>query len=127
GDSVRVASPSGPVRLKIVGLFGFRSGTSMGGQGYATMPLREARRIMEMPSGWVQIVAGVGKASDVEPVQKRLQARLGSGVDVRTPSGWGSWSMRQLDALNMILYFFSGIALFVGGFLILNSFNMTVL
>ena len=27
----------------------------------------------------------------------------------------------------MILYFFSGVALFVGGFLILNSFNMAVL
>ena len=27
----------------------------------------------------------------------------------------------------MVLYFFSGIALFVGSFLILNSFNMTVL
>ena len=27
----------------------------------------------------------------------------------------------------MVLYFFSGVALFVGGFLILNSFNMTVL
>jgi putative ABC transport system permease protein len=127
GDAVRVASPSGPVSLRIVGLFGFESGTSMGGQGYATMPLREARRIMEMPSGWVQIVAGVKNTSDVEPVQKRLQARLGSGIDVKTPAGWGKEITKQLDALNVVLYFFSGIALFVGGFLILNSFNMTVL
>jgi putative ABC transport system permease protein len=127
GDSVRVASPSGPVRLRVVGLFGFASGTSMGGQGYAMMPLREARRIMEIPSGWLQIVAGVGKTSDIEAVQKRLESRLGSGVTVQTPSGWGKQIMKQLDALNMILYFFSGIALFVGGFLILNSFNMTVL
>jgi putative ABC transport system permease protein len=127
GDSVRVASPSGPVRLQVVGLFGFENGASMGGQGYATMPLREARRIMEMPSGWVQIVAGVKSTRDVETVQKRLQERLGPGVDVKTPAGWGKEIMKQLDALNMILYFFSGIALFVGGFLILNSFNMTVL
>ena len=33
----------------------------------------------------------------------------------------------QLAGLNIVLYFFSGVALFVGGFLILNSFNMTVL
>ena len=127
GDSVRVASPSGPVRLRVVGLFGFESGTSMGGQGYATMPIREARRIMEMPSGWVQIVAGVKATSDLEPVQERLEQRLGSGVDVQTPAGWGKQIMKQLDALNVILYFFSCIALFVGGFLIMNSFNMTVL
>src|SRR4051794_9837992 len=127
GNSVRVASPSGPVRLKVVGLFSFENGASMGGQGYATMPLREARRIMEMPSGWVQIVAGATSTGQVEAVQKRLQKALGPGVDVKTPAGWGKQIRKQLDALNMILYFFSGIALFVGGFLILNSFNMTVL
>jgi putative ABC transport system permease protein len=126
-DFVRVASPSGPVRLRVVGLFGFKSGTSMGGLGYATMPLREARRMMEMPNGWMQIVAGVKSTSDLDPVQKRLQAALGPGVDVKTPAGWGKEINKQLEALNMILYFFSGIALFVGGFLILNSFNMTVL
>jgi putative ABC transport system permease protein len=127
GDSVRVASPSGPVRLQVVGLFGFESGASMGGLGYATMPLREARRIMEMPSGWVQIVAGAKSPGDVDALQKRLQKRLGPGVSVKTPAGWGKEISKQLDALNMILYFFSGIALFVGAFLILNSFNMTVL
>jgi putative ABC transport system permease protein len=127
GEAIRVASPSGPVRLKVIGLFGFENGATMGGIGYATMPLREARRIMELPSGWVQIVASVKNTSDVEPVQKRLQKTLGSGVDVKTPAGWGKEIGKQLDALNVVLYFFSGIALFVGGFLILNSFNMTVL
>ncbi|TML05067.1 MAG: ABC transporter permease [Actinobacteria bacterium] len=34
---------------------------------------------------------------------------------------------RQLQALDVVLYFFAGVALFVGGFLILNAFNMTVL
>jgi putative ABC transport system permease protein len=127
GDSIRVASPSGPVRLRVIGLFGFENGASMGGIGYATMPLREARRMMETPSGWMQIVASVDKTSDLKPVQKRLQNALGPGVDVKTPAGWGKEISKQLDALNVVLYFFSGIALFVGGFLILNSFNMTVL
>ena len=36
-------------------------------------------------------------------------------------------SLEQLASLDVVLYFFSGIALFVGMFLILNSFNMTVL
>src|SRR3954452_16859588 len=127
GDAIRVASPSGPVHLEVIGLFGFQNGASMGGIGYATMPLREARRIMEVPSGWTQIVASLKNTSDVEPVQKRLQKTLGTGVDVKTPAGWGKEIGKQLDALNVVLYFFSGIALFVGGFLILNSFNMTVL
>ena len=36
-------------------------------------------------------------------------------------------AQKQIAALDVVLYFFSGIALFVGAFLILNSFNMTVL
>jgi putative ABC transport system permease protein len=127
GDFVRVATPSGPVRLRIVGTFAFENGVTFGGQGYGVVPLREARTIMEMPHGWLQLTAAVAHPQDVTPVQQRLQRALGPGFDVKTPSGWGSQIADQLSALNMILYFFSGIALFVGAFLIMNSFNMTVL
>jgi putative ABC transport system permease protein len=48
-------------------------------------------------------------------------------VKVQTPSEVGDDFAAQIQAFNIVLYFFSGIALFVGGFLILNSFNMTVL
>ena len=54
-------------------------------------------------------------------------ARSAPGSQVKTPRGLGDDISRQLQALNVVLYFFSGVALFVGGFLILNSFNMTVL
>ena len=45
----------------------------------------------------------------------------------KTPQGVGDDISKQLQALDMVLYFFAGVALFVGGFLILNAFNMTVL
>jgi putative ABC transport system permease protein len=127
GSAVRVATPSGPARLRVVGIFRFSSGLSFGGQGLAGMPLREARSLMDIPDGFNQITVAVDKASNVEPVRKRLQAALGAGVDVQTPQGAANQIKDQLAALNVVLYFFSGIALFVGGFLILNSFNMTVL
>lgn len=127
GGTVPVATPSGPVVLHVVGLFAFQNNASFGGQGFATIPLREARQIMELPHGWVQITAPVKSTADLEPVQKRLERKLGPGVDVKTPAGWSKQISDQLSALNMILYFFSGIALFVGAFLIMNSFNMTVL
>ena len=44
-----------------------------------------------------------------------------------TPEAKGEDVQDQLQALNVVLYFFAGMALFVGGFLIFNSFNMTVL
>ena len=55
------------------------------------------------------------------------RAALGAGAEIKTPQGFGDEVKQQLNALNLVLYFFSGVALFVGGFLILNSFNMTVL
>jgi putative ABC transport system permease protein len=127
GDSFRVATPIGPARIKVVGIFRFSSGLSFGGQGLAAMPMREARRLMELPAGFSQITVKVARASDMTPVQRRLQAKLGPGVEVKTPQGFGDDIKAQLESLNVVLYFFSGVALFVGGFLILNNFNMTVL
>lgn len=124
---VRVGAPSGPARLQVVGIFRFSNNLSFGGQGLAGMPIREARRLMEIPAGYQQITVSIASASDVETVRKRVQAELGAGADVKTAAGWAEEINSQLGALNVLLYFFSGIALFVGAFLILNSFNMTVL
>ena len=49
------------------------------------------------------------------------------GVEIATPQGKSQDVQHQLQAFNVVLYFFAGMALFVGGFLIFNSFNMTVL
>jgi putative ABC transport system permease protein len=127
GDLIRVATPVGPLRLRVVGLLALENNVSFGGQGLAMMPVREARRVMNVPSGWLQISAKAKSADQVETIKNRLQARLGPGIDVKTPKGWGDQIEKQLQGLNVILYFFSGVALFVGGFLILNNFNMTVL
>jgi len=127
GDRIWVATPSGPVHLRVVGLLAMRNNVSFGGQGLAEIPLREARRVMELPNGFLQITAKARSAAAVDPLVARLRSRLGPGIEVKTPRGWGDQIEKQLQGLNVILYFFSGIALFVGGFLILNNFNMTVL
>ena len=60
-------------------------------------------------------------------LKKRVEHVVGSGANVQTPGEVSDQICEQLAGLNIVLYFFSGVALFVGGFLILNSFNMTVL
>src|SRR4029079_7473563 len=108
-------------------LFKFSSGLSFGGQGLAAMPLDTARTIMEQRSGWLQASIAAKDRSHVDALQRRVQTALGTGAEVRTPTAFGKEIEKQLSGLNIVLYFFSGIALFVGGFLILNAFNMTVL
>ena len=126
GDRVRMATPEGPVEMPIVGIFRFSSNLSFGDQGLAATPIEQTRRLTGL-NGYHQISVAVEDKGAIEEVRRRIQAELGAGAVVKTPQGYGEQVAQQLDALNVLLYFFSGIALFVGGFLILNSFNMTVL
>jgi putative ABC transport system permease protein len=127
GDRVRVAGPTGRTELPIIGIFKLTSGLNVGGLGYAAMPLGAARRVFDQPRGWMQISIAAMDRGDVGPLKRHLERVVGGGANVQTPGEVSDQVSEQLAGLNMVLYFFSGVALFVGGFLILNSFNMTVL
>ena len=128
GNRIELAAPDGVIELEVVGLLRFASGLDFGGEGFASMPLANARRAFDKPKAYDEIEIVVdGGESAVERVDRRLVAEFGEGVDVSTPESKGEDVQDQLQALNVVLYFFAGMALFVGGFLIFNSFNMTVL
>jgi putative ABC transport system permease protein len=127
GDRLRVATPTGPSVLPVIGIFRFSSGLSFGGRGFAAMPIDEVRRLGDIEHGFMQISVVVDDKRAIADTRRRLARALGTGAEVKTPAGFGDEVAGQLATLNIVLYFFSGIALFVGGFLILNSFNMTVL
>jgi putative ABC transport system permease protein len=126
-DRVRLATPAGVKRLRVVGLFQFSSGLDFGGQGFARMPLGPARRVMDRPSVWDEVdIVVAGGEETISSVQDDLRRRLPGGIKVETPGQKGADVESQLQGFNAILYFFAAMALFVGGFLIFNSFNMTV-
>jgi putative ABC transport system permease protein len=129
GEAIELAAPSGLVTLRVVGTFRFSSGLDFGGEGFANLPLGVARDAFDKPDVWdeVQVVVSGDDEASVVAVERRLTAEFGRGVDVATPEAKGDEIQKQLQALNVVLYFFAGMALFVGGFLIFNSFNMTVL
>ena len=127
GDRVRLATPVGVKRPRVVGLFQFSSGLDFGGQGFARMPLGPARRVMDRPSVWDEVdIVVAGGEDTISRVQDDLRRRLPRGVKVETPGQKSADVESQLQGFNAILYFFAAMALFVGGFLIFNSFNMTV-
>ncbi|HZA59734.1 MAG TPA: ABC transporter permease, partial [Solirubrobacterales bacterium] len=129
GDTIRLAAPAGIYRLQVVGLLRFSSGLDFGGEGFGSMPLVTARRAFDKPGVFDEVevlVAGDDEGS-VDAVSDRLEREFGKGVEIATPAAKGEDVQRQLQAFNVVLYFFAGMALFVGGFLIFNSFNMTVL
>jgi len=127
GDRVPVAGPMGRTVLPIVGIFKLTSTLNVGGIGYAAMPLQAARQLFDQRRGWMQISIVAKDRGDVASLKRQIKQELGKGARVQTPADFSNQISKQLAGLNIVLYFFSGVALFVGGFLILNSFNMTVL
>ena len=126
GDRVPLATPTGVVTLRIAGLFEFEGGLDLGGYGTASMPVADAREVMDKPGIWDEINVVAADGTSAEALRERLDAELGRGVEVATPQTKSEEIQDQLASLDVVLYFFSGIALFVGAFLILNAFNMTV-
>jgi putative ABC transport system permease protein len=127
GDRARLATPAGVRRLRVVGLFDFTTGLDFGGQGFARLPLGTGRRLMDKPRAFDEIDVVVdGGGEQISRVRRALRRELPPGIRVQTPEAKGADVEGQLQAFNVILYFFAAMALFVGGFLILNSFNMTV-
>ena len=115
-------------RFEVVGLFHFQSGFEFGGEGFAVMPLDAARKVMDKKRSFDEIdVIAEGGAETIASLERRIDRRFGKGVDVETPQTKSEDVESQLQAFNAILYFFAAMALFVGGFLIFNAFNMTVL
>lgn len=127
GDRLRVSTPTGIVPLRVAGLYEFEGGLDLGGYGTGAMPITDARGVMDKPGIWDEITVIAAGDAPPDTVRSRLDRALGKGVDVTTPQIKGDEAQEQVASLDIVLYFFSGIALFVGGFLILNSFNMTVL
>ena len=128
GDRLRLVTPAGTRRFEVTGLFQFSTGVDFGGQGFATMPIDRARELMDKGRGYDEIDVVVEGGDDaIAAVRRDLRGELEKGARIATPDAKSDDVESQLQAFNAILYFFAAMALFVGGFLIFNAFNMTVL
>lgn len=126
GRTVALATQTGVKRFKLVGLFRLGQGLDFGGQGFASIPIDVARTAFDMPKGFAEINVAIKPGADLKAIRAKLESLVDKGIEVRTPSDISDDINKQLQGFNIILYFFSAMSLFVGGFLILNSFNMTI-
>jgi putative ABC transport system permease protein len=130
GDKVFLAGRTGREEFTISGLAKFGDVSSLGGATVAVVTLPEAQLLADQPNTVDSIqVAGEPDVTPAELVT-RLEGALPSSVEVKTGKQAATDSAdsvkENLSFLNTLLLVFAGIALFVGAFIIFNTFSITV-
>jgi putative ABC transport system permease protein len=130
GDRISVVTPLGTEKFKVIGLIA-REGPGQTNSGaFGVIPYEIARDIFERGEEIDQIDLVTTDpnpdADTLAELRKELQDLLGEDYAVTYPSGQGERMSQMLQNYQIGLNFMSGIALFVGAFLIYNAFAMTV-
>jgi putative ABC transport system permease protein len=129
GDRLEVAGERRASRYRIVGLT--RLGhTSFGGASIAQLTLPEAQRITDKVGRFDQVSVAAAGGVSATKLASRLRAALPSTVQVETGKQNANRESKQiakdLGFLQVLLLVFAGVSLFVGAFVIFNTFSITV-
>jgi putative ABC transport system permease protein len=130
GDRVEIITLEKPREFTVSGIASFGGEESLGGATLALFDTSTAQQLLDKEGKFDSIeVAGEEGLSESE-LRDRVQTALPEGVEAETAA---DVSDEQSDAIQEGLGFFStfllvfaGIALFVGAFLIFNTFSITV-
>ena len=130
GDRVEIVFEGPPGEFDVVGLAGYGDADSLGGATWALFDLRTAQRVLgkegELDS--VSVVADQG-VSGLE-LQRRIGEVLPKGVEAVTAATVTSEAQDQISTglgfLRTAFLVFAFVALFVGAFIIFNTFAIIV-
>jgi putative ABC transport system permease protein len=131
GDDLVIVSPQGIVRLDIVGLL-IQDGIALANDGViAFVPLSVVQEIFDRQGEVDEIALRLdptlsGDSRALEGFKQSLQEGMQEGNLVIYPAARGRLVSQMLATYQQGLTFFSIIAVFVGAFLVYNTFSMTV-
>ncbi len=130
GKFVEIVAETGIEKLRVVGLIAKEGAGQLNNGSFAIIPIKTAQRLFYRDGELDQIdlIAAPANAGAVEldALRLSLQASLGRKYSVVYPASQGRRMTDMLSNYQIGLNFLSGMALFVGAFLIFNSFQMTV-
>ncbi len=130
GDTVTVVTAAGPQQFELVAIMSFGDSDSLLGATLTAFELDEARRLFGFEDQFtsISIIADEGVSAD--ELTSRIEAALPTGLEAVTGE---TQQNEQADQINEGLSFisigllaFAGVAIFVGGFIIQNTFRIIV-
>lgn len=131
GDRVQVLTQRGAKKYDVVGIARFGAADNLGGASIVLFTLDEARRIAGYTDEFDEIGVVAASGLSQEELKARLSEAVGRGqIEVLTGeevTEENQDAMRDaLGFLNTALLVFAGVALFVGSFIIFNTFAIVV-
>lgn len=131
GDDVHVLTPQGPRQARLTGIFRYGDSDGLAGATLSAFDPATARQeLLRSPgNSLVEVLAAPGVSQ--QELKARILAALPAGTyDAQTKAELVKKSSnaikKGLSFINTFLLVFAGIALFVGTFIILNTFSMLV-
>jgi len=129
GDRIEIVTPNGKEELRVVGLMAREGPGQINNGSFGILPFETAQRMFNRIGEYDQLDIMLDEADNTQVIEENrlaIQNRLGESVSVTYPAGQGQRMSQMLSNYQIGLNFLSGIALFVGSFLIYNAFAMTV-
>jgi len=130
GDTIRVTGAAGERDYTVAGIAEFGAGAGLGGVSLVEFTFEEAQRLTGMQGQVNEIDAAAAEGTSPEQLAAAVGEALNGGVEVRTGTQTASEDAGALQEgfgfLGTALLVFAGIAVFVGAFLIFNTFSITV-
>jgi putative ABC transport system permease protein len=129
GDKILIAGREPARAYEISGVTKVGDQKSIGIQSLS-MPLAEVQKLAQEPGAITEVVAAADGGTSPEQLKARIKDALGNTAVVRTGKEQAEKSAADInDSLGFLkigLLVFAGVAVLVGGFLIFNTFAVTV-
>ncbi len=130
GETITVTGAAGASQYEISGITEFGSGGTSLGASLALFTLEEAQRLTGKPGRFDEIDIAAEEGTTPEVLAARVEEAVGSEFEVRTGRETAAEDAGDITEgfsfLTVALLVFAGISVLVGGFLIFNTFSITV-
>ena len=134
GNRVRVITVAGSGAYTITGIFRFGNAGSLAGATLTAFDVPTAQRVFNLPGQFSSVIAAGDHSVSDTVLAERVQAALDdaglTGLEAITGKAASEQAANQIQQglgfLTTILLVFSFIAVFVGAFIIANTFQMLV-
>jgi putative ABC transport system permease protein len=130
GSWMEIIADSGVEKLRVVGLIEKKGAGQLNNGSFGVIPIQTAQRLFYRQDklDQIDIIANPENAGSqqLDALLSNIQASLGNKYSVLYPAAQGRRQTEMLSSYQIGLNFLSGMALFVGAFLIFNAFQMSV-